>query len=91
MEVRLQGRTLTPTADIEDHVVLLRIQPLHNLCGELGHERGRVLVSLPHVSDCDMCVVSVYMGDGMSLASEDQLSCWAAMLSTLWLLEIASK
>jgi hypothetical protein len=53
----------------------LRIQPLHDLCGELGHERGRILVSLPHVSDREMRVVPAYMGDGTSLASEDQLSC----------------
>ncbi len=41
----------TSTTDIEYHVVLLRIQPLHDLGGQLGHKRRRILVGLFLVSD----------------------------------------
>lgn len=36
----------TTTADIENHVILLRIKPLHDLGSQLGDERSRILVGL---------------------------------------------
>ncbi len=74
----------TSTAEIEDHVVLLRIEPLHDRRGQLGHERGRVLIGLVPLGQYNWTkttVLVVYWGKRW-LASEDQLSCCpAAMLS----------
>jgi hypothetical protein len=74
------GRPLTTTADVEDHIVLLRVQPLHDLGGQLGHKRGRVLVGLLPVSNLSKCLPMERWLKSL-LASEDQLSfCSDAML-----------
>ena len=36
----------TATADIKNHVVLLRVKPLHDLGRQFGDERSRILVGL---------------------------------------------
>jgi len=71
-------RRLTSAADVEDDIVRLRVQPLHDLPGQLGHEGGRVLVFLPPCKSVLAEAARRAWTCDVRLASDDQWSLFSS-------------